>query len=120
MSRRALIEKHQRRTKRRRRIRGKVEGTQERPRLSIYRSNRGVFAQLIDDAEGKTVASVTWVEPDLKSLKSMEQATRAGKVLAERAKEAGVASCVLDRGGFKYHGRVKALADGAREGGLTF
>jgi large subunit ribosomal protein L18 len=120
VSRKTLISKHERRTKRRRRIRGKVEGTQERPRLSIYRSNRGVFAQLIDDAEGRTVAAVTWVEPDLKGLKAMEQATRAGEMLAARAKEAGVEACVLDRGGFKYHGRVKALADGAREGGLRF
>jgi large subunit ribosomal protein L18 len=120
MSRKTLIEKHERRVKRRRRIRGKVEGTSERPRLSVYRSNRGVFAQLIDDQQGRTVASVTWVEPDLRALKSMEQATRAGELLAARAKEAGVGSCVLDRGGFKYHGRVKALADGAREGGLTF
>jgi large subunit ribosomal protein L18 len=120
MSRKALIEKHMRRDKRRRRIRGKVEGTTERPRLSIYRSNRGVFAQLIDDAEGRTVAAVTWVEPDLKGLKSMEQANRAGQVLATRAKEAGIETCVLDRSGFKYHGRVKALAEGAREGGLRF
>jgi large subunit ribosomal protein L18 len=120
MSTKTLLEKHERRGRRRRRIRGKIAGTPERPRLSVYRSNRGVFAQLIDDEQGRTVASVTWVEPDLRGLKSMEQATRAGALLAARAKEAGVESCVLDRGGFKYHGRVKALADGAREGGLTF
>jgi large subunit ribosomal protein L18 len=112
--------KHARRTRRRRRIRGKVEGTAARPRLSVYRSNRGVVAQLIDDERQHTVAAVTWTESDLKGLKAMEQAKRAGEMLAARAKEAGVESCVFDRGGYKYHGRVKALADGAREGGLAF
>jgi large subunit ribosomal protein L18 len=116
---RALLEKHARRGKRRRRIRGKLAGTAERPRLSVYRSNRGLFAQLVDDERGHTVASVTWVEPDLRGLKAMEQATRAGELLAGRAKEAGIESCVFDRGGYRYHGRVKALADGARSGGLT-
>jgi large subunit ribosomal protein L18 len=116
----ALLEKRARRAKRRRRIRGKVAGTAERPRLSVYRSNRGLFAQLIDDEEGRTLAAVSWIEPELKSLKAMEQATRGGELLAGRAKEAGIASCVLDRGGYKYHGRVKALADGARSGGLEF
>jgi large subunit ribosomal protein L18 len=115
----ALLEKRARRGRRRRRIRGKVAGTAERPRLSVYRSNRGLFAQLIDDERGQTVASVTWIEPDLRSLKAMEQATRAGELLAERAKKAGIESCVFDRGGYRYHGRVKALADGARSGGLT-
>ena len=115
-----LEQKHARRARRRRRIRGKVEGTAERPRLSVYRSNRGIVAQLIDDQRRHTVASVTWTEPDLRGLKTMEQAKRAGALLASRAKEAGIQSCVFDRGGYKYHGRVKALADGAREGGLTF
>ena len=115
-----LEQKHARRLQRRRRIRGKVEGTAERPRLSVYRSNRGVVAQLIDDESRHTIASVTWIEPDLRDLKTMEQAKRAGELLARRAKEAGVESCVFDRGGYKYHGRVRALADGAREGGLTF
>jgi large subunit ribosomal protein L18 len=115
-----LEQKHARRFRRRRRIRGKVEGSAERPRLSVYRSNRGVVAQLIDDDRRHTVASVTWIESDLRDLKAMEQAKRAGEVLAARAKEAGVESCVFDRGGYKYHGRVKALADGAREGGLRF
>ena len=115
---RALLEKHARRDKRRRRIRGKVTGTAERPRLSVYRSNRGLFAQLIDDEQGRTVAAVGWIEPELRGLKAMEQATRAGEMLAGRAKGAGVSSCVFDRGGYKYHGRVKALADGARTGGL--
>jgi large subunit ribosomal protein L18 len=117
---RALLEKHARRDKRRRRIRGKVSGTAERPRLSVYRSNRGLFAQLIDDDEGRTLAAVSWIEPELRGLKAMEQATRAGELLAGRAKESGVSSCVFDRGGYKYHGRVKALADGARAGGLGF
>jgi large subunit ribosomal protein L18 len=109
-----------RRLKRRRRVRSKVRGTAERPRISVFRSNRGIFAQLIDDDSGRTLASVQWTEGDLRSLKPMEQATRAGALLAERAKAAGVESAVFDRGGYRYHGRVKALADGAREGGLIF
>ena len=108
------------RLKRRRRVRAKVTGTAERPRISVFRSNRGVFAQLIDDAEGKTLAAVNWTEADLKSLPRMEQAKKAGELLAERAKAAGVESAVFDRGGYQYHGRVKALAEGAREGGLIF
>ena len=108
------------RLKRRRRVRAKVHGSAERPRISVFRSNRGVFAQLIDDEQGRTVASVQWTEADLRSLKPMEQAAAAGKLLAERAKAAGVESAVFDRGGYQYHGRVKALADGAREGGLIF
>jgi large subunit ribosomal protein L18 len=108
------------RLRRRRRVRAKVRGTAERPRLSVFRSNRGVFAQLIDDTAGRTVAAVNWVEPELRKLQSMEQAKRAGELLAQRAKEAGVETCVFDRGGYQYHGRVKALADGAREGGLRF
>jgi large subunit ribosomal protein L18 len=108
------------RLKRRRRVRAKVRGTAERPRISVFRSNRGIFAQLIDDDAGRTVASVSWTEADLRGLGRMEQATRAGGLLAERARAAGVESAVFDRGGYKYHGRVKALADGAREGGLTF
>jgi large subunit ribosomal protein L18 len=109
-----------RRLRRRRRVRAKVHGTAERPRISVFRSNRGIFAQLIDDDSGRTLASVNWTESDLRSLKPMEQATKAGSLLAERAKAAGVESVVFDRGGYQYHGRVKALAEGAREGGLTF
>jgi large subunit ribosomal protein L18 len=116
----ALLEKRARRGKRRRRIRGKVFGSAERPRLSVYRSNRGLFAQLIDDNQGRTLAAVSWIEPELRGLKAMEQATRAGELLAGRAREAGISSCVFDRSGYKYHGRVKALADGARSGGLEF
>jgi large subunit ribosomal protein L18 len=109
-----------RRLKRRRRVRAKVHGTAETPRISVFRSNRGVFAQLIDDDAGRTIAAVQWTEAELKSLKPMEQASQAGKLLAERAKAAGVETAVFDRGGYQYHGRVAALAEGAREGGLNF
>ena len=109
-----------RRLKRRRRVRAKVRGSAERPRISVFRSNRGVFAQLIDDDAGRTIAAVNWTEDSLKALKPMEQATRAGALLAERAKAAGIEQAVFDRGGYQYHGRVKALADGAREAGLIF
>jgi large subunit ribosomal protein L18 len=108
------------RLRRRRRVRSKVRGSAERPRISVFRSNRGIFAQLIDDDAGRTLASVQWTEADLRSLKPMEQANAAGKLLASRAKEAGVDTAVFDRGGYQYHGRVKALAEGAREGGLSF
>jgi large subunit ribosomal protein L18 len=108
------------RLKRRRRVRAKVHGSAVRPRISVFRSNRGIFAQLIDDDLGVTLASVQWTEDSLKSLKPMEQATEAGKLLASRAKDAGIETAVFDRGGYQYHGRVKALAEGAREGGLIF
>jgi large subunit ribosomal protein L18 len=116
----AVLTKPQHRLRRRRRVRAKVRGNAERPRLSVYRSNRGVFAQLIDDDAGRTLASVSWTEPELRELGSMEQAKRAGQLLAERAKGAGVESCVFDRGGYRFHGRVAAIAEGAREGGLKF
>ena len=112
--------KGQQRLRRRRRVRARITGTAERPRLSVFRSNRGVFAQLIDDRAGHTLAAVNWTEPDLRQLTATEQAKKAGELLAERAKAAGVETCVFDRGGYQYHGRVKALADGAREGGLVF
>ena len=108
------------RLKRRRRVRAKVHGSAVRPRISVFRSNRGIFAQLIDDDAGRTLASVQWTEADLRSLKPLEQAKRAGELLAERAKAAGVETAIFDRGGYRYHGRVKALAEGAREGGLAF
>jgi large subunit ribosomal protein L18 len=116
----SLTTKHAKRLKRRRRVRSKVRGTAERPRLAVYRSNRGVQAQVIDDVKGHTLAAVVWTEDDLKSLPRMEQAKKAGEVVAARAKEAGVDSIVFDRGGYRYHGRVRALAEGAREGGLEF
>src|SRR3954469_14899594 len=115
-----LKTKSQARLRRRRRVRAKVRGTAERPRLSVFRSNRGIGAQLVDDVAGHTVAAVNWTEGDLKSLKAMEQASKAGQLLAERAKGAGVESVVFDRGGYRYHGRVKARAAGAREAGLKF
>ena len=115
-----VLSKRQSRLRRRRRVRARITGTAERPRLSVYRSNRGVFAQLIDDGKGHTVAVVNWIEPELRKLTASEQAKRAGELLAERAKKAGVETCVFDRGGYQYHGRVQALAEGAREVGLVF
>src|SRR5688500_7765799 len=102
------------RLKRRRRVRAKVRGTAERPRLSVFRSNKGLFAQLIDDTAGRTLVAVSWIEADLRGLASMEQAKRVGELLAERAKSAGIETCVFDRGGYQFHGRVAALAEGAR------
>jgi len=115
-----VLTRPDRRLKRRRRVRAKVRGTAERPRISVFRSNRGISAQLIDDDNGRTLASVNWTEDDLRSLTGSAQAARAGGVLAERAKAAGVETVVFDRGGYQYHGRVKAFADGAREAGLHF
>src|ERR1700754_3280234 len=112
-----VLTSEQRRLRRRRRVRSRVTGTAERPRLSVYRSNKGVFAQLIDDRAGHTLAAVNWIEPDLKALTASDQAKRAGELLAERAKAAGVETCVFDRGGYKYHGRVKALAKARERGG---
>ena len=109
----------QRRLRRRRRVRAKVTGTAERPRISVRRSNRGIFAQLVDDVSGKTLVAVQWTEPELRDLAKGEQSAKAGELLAQRAKAAGVESAVFDRGGYQYHGRVKAFADGVREGGLT-
>jgi len=112
--------KPQRRYRRRRRVRSKIRGSAERPWLSVFRSNRGVFAQLIDDGVERTIVAVAWTEPELRELGPMEQAKRAGEILATRAREAGIEACVFDRGGYQYHGRVRALAEGAREGGLRF
>jgi large subunit ribosomal protein L18 len=116
----STMTREQGRLKRRRRVRAKVHGTRERPRISVFRSNRGVFAQLIDDVAGHTLASVSWTEPELRSLSPLDQARRAGAVLAERASAAQIERAVFDRGGYRYHGRIKALAEGAREGGLEF
>ncbi len=111
----------QARERRHRRIRGKVAGTAERPRLAVFRSNKGIFAQLVDDESGRTIAGASWlgVKKSFKGTKT-EQAAEVGKALAEVAKKAGIESVVFDRGGYLYHGRVKALAEGAREGGLNF
>ncbi len=108
------------RLRRRRRVRAKVRGSAERPRLAVFRSNRGIQAQLIDDVAGRTLAAVAWTEDDLRGLKPKEPATRVREVLADRPRDAGVEECVFDRGGYRYHGRVRALADGARERGLRF
>ena len=113
-----VITKPAARLKRRRRVRSKVTGTAERPRVSVFRSNRGIHAQLVDDVSGRTLAAVSWTEGDLRGLKPMEQAGKAGELLAQRAKSAGIESAVFDRVGYQYHGKVKAFADGAREGGL--
>jgi large subunit ribosomal protein L18 len=108
------------RLRRHRRVRGKVSGTADRPRLVVFRSNKGIFAQLVDDEARRTLASASWLgQRSFKGTKT-EQATAVGKALAAEAKKAGVETCVFDRGGYLYHGRVKALADGAREGGLEF
>jgi large subunit ribosomal protein L18 len=108
-----------RRLKRRRRVRAKVSGTAERPRVSVFRSNRGISAQLVDDVAGHTLAAVSWTEAPLRDKAPMEQAAAAGKLLAERAQQAGISNAVFDRGGYQFHGRVKAFAEGIREGGLT-
>lgn len=109
------------RRRRHRRVRGKVQGTAERPRLVVSRSNRGIAAQLVDDLSGRTVASASWLalKASFKGDKTA-QAAEVGKLLAKNAKAAGVDAVVFDRAGYLYHGRVKALADGAREGGLSF
>ena len=109
----------QRRLKRRRRVRAKITGTAQRPRISVFRSNRGITAQLVDDVAGHTLAAVAWTEAELRDKAPMEGATAAGKLLAERASAAGVTVAVFDRGGYQYHGRVKAFAEGVREGGVT-
>jgi large subunit ribosomal protein L18 len=109
------------RARRHHRIRRRIFGTAERPRLVVFRSNRGIQAQLVDDVEAKTLVSAghTQLKKTFKGNKS-KQAAEVGKLLAEKAKKAGIETVVFDRGGYLYHGRVKALADGAREGGLKF
>ncbi|MFM7321565.1 MAG: 50S ribosomal protein L18 [Armatimonadota bacterium] len=116
-------DKNETRAKRHRRIRKRVSGTTERPRLNIYRSLSHIYAQLVDDTKGHTVASASSLDKDLRAGKSggsIEGAVAVGKLVAERAKAAGIDKVVFDRGGYLYHGRVKALADAAREGGLEF
>jgi large subunit ribosomal protein L18 len=116
-----VLTKPQARLRRHKRVRGKVGGTAERPRLVVTRSNRGIVAQLVDDANGRTLASASWLQVK-KSFKGNKtaQAAEVGKLLAEKAKAAEIGGVVFDRGGYLYHGRVKALADAAREGGLKF
>lgn len=117
----ATLTTRQARDRRHRRVRRKVFGTAERPRLAVYRSNRGIEAQLVDDLEGRTIAGASHlhVKKSFKGTKT-EQAAEVGKLVAAAAKKAGVETVVFDRGGYLYHGRVKALADAAREGGLKF
>jgi large subunit ribosomal protein L18 len=117
----ATLESHRLRERRHRRVRKKIFGTAERPRLVVFRSNRGITAQLVDDLEGKTLAAASWqsLKKSFKGNKTA-QAAEVGKLLAENAKKADVETVVFDRGGYLYHGRVKALADAAREGGLKF
>lgn len=119
-----IQEKEIQRRKRHRRVRAKVSGTAERPRLSISRSIQHMYAQIIDDTRGHTLTAASTLEPavkaELKSGGNVDAAKKIGQLIAERAKQQGISAVVFDRGGYKYHGRVQALADGAREGGLVF
>jgi large subunit ribosomal protein L18 len=115
----SVLTKEARRLKRRRRVRAKIAGTPQRPRVSVFRSNRGISAQLIDDVSGRTLAAVAWFEPELRGLGKGESTRRAGALLAERAKAAGVSEAVFDRGGYQYHGHVRAFAEAIREAGIT-
>jgi large subunit ribosomal protein L18 len=116
----SVLTKREARIRRHRRVRSKVAGTAERPRLVVFRSNRGIFAQLVDDGSGRTLVSASWTSLGDSSGSKTDQAREVGKALAAAAKKAGIERCVFDRGGYLYHGRVKALAEGAREGGLQF
>jgi len=115
----STLTKGERRLKRRRRVRAKIAGTASRPRISVFRSNRGLSAQLIDDSSGRTLAAVNWFEPELRSLSKSERTRRAGEVLAERAKATGVSEAVFDRGGYRFHGHVRVFAEAVRETGIT-
>jgi large subunit ribosomal protein L18 len=114
-----VLTKEGRRLKRRRRVRAKISGTAERPRVSVFRSNRGLSAQLVDDVAGHTLAAVAWFEPELRGVAKAERAKRAGELLAERAKAANVSQAVFDRGGYRYHGHVRVFAEAMREAGIT-
>jgi large subunit ribosomal protein L18 len=114
-----VLTKEDRRLKRRRRVRAKISGTAQRPRISVFRSNRGICAQLIDDSSGNTLAAVNWFEADLRKLAKGERTKRAAQTLAERAKAAGISEAVFDRGGYQYHGHVRAFAEAIREAGIT-
>jgi large subunit ribosomal protein L18 len=116
----AVKTKQQARLRRHRRVRSKVVGTADRPRLAVYRSNRGIAAQVIDDASGRTLAAASSQDKSLAKSTRADAPAAVGKLVAERAKDAGIATVVFDRGGYLYHGRVKALADAARENGLEF
>lgn len=118
------IKSEKARKRRHRRIRMKISGTAERPRLNVYRSLNHIYAQVIDDVAGHTIVSASTVESglaaDLEGKTKRQKANAVGKAIAEKAKDAGISEVVFDRGGYLYHGRVKALADGAREAGLKF
>jgi large subunit ribosomal protein L18 len=114
-----VLTAERRRLKRRRRVRAKVSGTAVRPRISVFRSNRGLCAQLVDDVSGRTVAAVNWFEPELRTVAKAERSARAGQLLAERAKAAGISEAVFDRGGYRYHGHVRTFAEAIREAGIT-
>jgi len=116
----AVLTPRQLRERRHRRVRRKISGSAERPRLVVHRSNRGIEAQLVDDAEGRTLAAASSLHAKSKNGSKTDQASEVGKALAERAREAGVETIVFDRSGYLFHGRVKALAEAAREGGLKF
>lgn len=120
----AKLSRSKLRKRRHARVRKKLNGTGERPRLNVFRSNGHIYAQIIDDVAGNTIASASTVDKvlrgDLAGQSPQESAKSVGKALAERAKSQGVESVVFDRGGYPYHGRVKALAEGSREGGLVF
>ena len=113
------IDKKELRLKRRRRVRAKISGTAEKPRLSVCKSLTSIYAQLIDDTQGKTLAQAN-IKEIAKAKNDIEGAKKVGKLLAEKGKKAGIEAVVFDRGGYNYHGKIKALADGAREGGLKF
>lgn len=116
----ATMTPEQLRRRRHMRIRNQVAGTAARPRLAVHRSNKGVQAQVIDDRAGRTLASASWTEADIRTAPRSERAAKVGELVAQRAKEAGITSVVFDRGGYLYHGRVRELAEHARKGGLVF
>ncbi|MEM6842833.1 MAG: 50S ribosomal protein L18 [Bacteroidota bacterium] len=116
----SVSKKVQRRSRIKKSIRRKIRGTQERPRLSVYKSNKNIYAQIIDDSQGKTLASASSTELGSYNNPSVEVSNNVGKKLAEKAVANGLESVVFDRNGYIYHGKVKALAEGAREGGLKF
>jgi large subunit ribosomal protein L18 len=118
------VEKHLRRARRHRRVRARIKGTPERPRLNVFRSARHIFTQIIDDTKGHTLVAASTLDAEIRSraaqLKKTEEAKAVGLLLAQRALSQGIKRVVFDRGGYKYHGRVAALANAAREGGLEF
>jgi large subunit ribosomal protein L18 len=114
-----VLTKPERRLKRRRRVRAKIAGTATRPRISVFRSNKGLSAQAIDDLSGRTLAAVNWYEPELRPLAKADRTGRAGTLLAERVKATGISEAVFDRGGYRYHGHVRTFAEALREAGIT-